>query len=147
MAPALPWIGLALSAVGTMSSMSGNSQQAAASKSAYKDQELVIGQETALNKAAAEKQNRAILAKNQARSAASGVDPSSGSPLEFDLEQAFNAGMQEQAIQWGGDLRKRAAKMGSYNVSQALPGQQAGALIQGASQMASWYDKSGGFKP
>lgn len=142
MAQALPFIMMAMTVASTVSSMAGNSQQAAASQSAYKDQELVIGQETALNKAAAEKQNRAILAKNQARSAASGVDPSSGSPLEFDLEQAFNAGMQEQAIQWGGDLRKRAAKMGSYNVAQALPGQQAGALLQGGSQMAQWYGKS-----
>ncbi len=147
MAQALPFIMMAMTVASTVSQMAGNSQQASASKDAYKEQAKIIDQETALNRAAAAKQNQFVLAKNQARQAAAGVDTSSGSPLEYDLEQAFNAGMQESTIQWEGDLKKRQAKMGAYNVGQALPGAQTGALLQGGSQLASWYGKSSWGKP
>src|SRR3989304_3217670 len=131
----MEWLPAIFTAVGTVSEMAGNAQQAGASRRAFKEEANVIATQTRLNREAAAKQNRFIIAKNQARTAAAGVESGSGSPLAFDLEQAFNAGMQEQTIQWEGDVRRRAALMGSYNVSQELPGKQFGALLQGGSKL------------
>jgi hypothetical protein len=64
----------------------------------------------AINKAAVERQGAHVIAKNQARAAAGNVDPFSGSPLETELENAFNVGQQKALIDYDTRTKIRRSK-------------------------------------
>lgn len=138
---AVPYI---IAAVGTIGQMAGQNQQAQSQAQQYKESAKAIDVQTNLEVNAAEKQRQFALAKNQARTEAGGIASGSGSPLEFELENAFNSGMNEASIRYSGDIKKRQAKFGVQSANAA----GTASTFQGIGQLGSiggqWYKASGG---
>ncbi len=135
----IPYVSMAIQAVSTVSQVAGGIGQANQASREAKREAQAISTQTAMERAAAARQHEAILAKNEVRSAASGLDAFSGTPYEFNLSQAFNAGLNEASLQYAGDLRRRAALMGGYN-ARATRGQTiAKGIGQFGSILGNWY--------
>jgi hypothetical protein len=134
--------GLLMSALGTVGEVVGGIFQANQQASAYEDEAKAVGYQTRLERQAAEKRNQQIISRNRAMAAGAGIDPFSGSSLEVEFANAFDAGMNEASIQYAGDVRKRAAKMGASQSRGQIPGLIFSGLSKGGSIMGNWYGQT-----
>src|SRR3990167_8122947 len=129
MAQIVPFIPMIIQAVGTIASMAGGVAQASQAQKRAAD-------------AAAEKQEIWALAKNQARTEAGGVASGSGSPLEFELLNAYTSGENRAWNRYAYDLQKRQAQWGGINARSKA----GAALCEGIGDFASiggkWYKAS-----
>jgi len=142
MAQIVPFIPMIIQAVGTIASMAGGVAQASQAQQQSKDEVAAIQAQKRAADAAAEKQEIWALAKNQARTEAGGVASGSGSPLEFELLNAYTSGENRAWNRYAYDLQKRQAQWGGINARSKA----GAALWEGIGDFASiggkWYKAS-----
>lgn len=128
-------IAAATSAVATVASTVSATQQASAQSKADRDaaqQSIAAAQ---LDESADRRRSSQIIAKQQATAAASGLDISSGTPLELEMNSAFNAEMNALKIRQQGVMDKNYY----MNRSRQARAQVPGLLFQGIGSLASQY--------
>lgn len=101
-----------------------------------------IGKQTEMDVAAERRQNEELLSKQRALGAASGVDITSGSPLETALKAAYEGEMNAQKIQYQGDLRKQSKKFEARQYQNSIYGTAVGGLLNSASLLGRFANKS-----
>lgn len=79
------------------------------------------------------------LGKQRATIAASGLDPSSGSPLEFMLESARQGELEAQTVRYGGEFRRRSKLAEAKLARRQIPGLAFGGLARTGSIMGQWF--------
>lgn len=131
-----------LDVFGTIGQAVGGANQARQQSRAYKQQAAQIDAQTTLERAAAEKRNAMVMAKSRAVAGAAGVDPNSGTPLEVELDNAFNAAMNEASIQYAGDINAYNARTKGRQIKAAIPGLYAQGALKGGGILSQWYGKS-----
>lgn len=135
----LSQVATTLANVGTLGKTIGDIAGANRSAQAYQEQAKAIGIQSKLEINAQKKKDLYTLSKNQARTEASGIVSGSGSPLEFELENAFNSGMNLASMKYAGDLRKRNALLSASNQTGQIPG----LIFSGLSSIAgNWWRSS-----
>jgi len=128
--------------IGAIGSMIGGIGQANRQGQAYDDaaQANILEKRRALE--VDKKETDRLLAKNQARTEAGGIVSGSGSPLEFELENAFTAGMNRAWKGWEYDWRTKQLKSQAGYARGQIPGMLFGGLTNLASIGGKWYTAS-----
>jgi len=134
-----------LQAVGTAAQVGSAIQQADAQAKLGEEQAALINEETRLTREASQRRYRQVIGRNRAVAAGAGVDPFSGSPLEIELANAFEQGMNEELETYSGKSRAYQARLGAHFQRRAIPGMAIGGAAQiGSSVMGDWYKKTRG---
>jgi len=107
-------IGVGLSTASQVQASKANAQAAKA-----ESQQLQASQQ--MDMAATRQENRAVLSKQLAMSAASGVDTTSGSPLENALQSAYEGEMNALKIGYGYDIRRNAKRYEAGRYTAQIP--------------------------
>lgn len=95
-------------------------------------------QAAAAEEAADRRRTQRILSKQRAIGAASGVDISSGSLLEFILDSAKEAELSALNIRYGGALKSQSKLQESELAERTIPGIAFGGTAKGATILGEW---------
>jgi hypothetical protein len=123
------------SAVATVASTVSSANQAGAQSRADRDAAQESINAAHLDESVDRRRSAQIIAKQQATAAASGLDISSGTPLELKLDSSFNAEMNALAIRQKGITDKNYYLNRSRQARAQIPGM----LFEGVGKLASNY--------
>jgi len=140
----MEFIPLALSFAGTIGQVIGGIGQARQQERDTKAEAASIAAQTAIEQRQERDKTRRILGKQQAIAAASGLDPSSGTPLEIALDSAFQGEMNALNIGYSGALRRTSKLREAKYARQSIPGIIFGGLTGGGSILGDWWSKNRG---
>jgi len=118
-----------VSGIGSAVSTIGGVQRASATASSADYEAKQIQQQTNIAVANERQKNKEILSKQQAIAAASGVETTSGSPLEIALDSAYQGEMNALRIGYTGESQRQAAKYKARLARSQIPGIIGGNLI------------------
>ncbi len=136
----LGYAGTALSAAGYASGTAGEASRTKAEAKALEDQADLIDAETQFERRAQQRRVRQVLGRNRATAGASGVSPFTGTPLEVELSNQFEAGLNDSLISFAGGERARQARLGASYARNSVPGIIFGGLASGAgASLSNWY--------
>lgn len=128
--------------IGTFGQVIGGIGQASSQARAYDDRAKAVRAQAALQFQADKKEAESGLAKNQARTEAGGIASGSGSPLEFELDNAFTAGKNRALRRWASEIDARSLEGQAASARAQIPGLIFEGLTQGASHLGKWYKAS-----
>lgn len=143
---AMDWLSVgstALNLAGTASGATAEAQRASSQADALEEQAGAIEAQTELERRANNRRTRQILSRNRNVAAASGVDPFSGSPLELELSNRFEADLTNTLLGVGGRAASRNNMLQARGLRQSIPGLVAGNIGKGAgSILGDWYRRT-----
>ena len=142
---ALPIAGLALGALGTFGATSANVSSLKAQSQAAEAEAASIGETTAMLERESRRTSLLASGKGRAIAASSGLDPSSGSPLMNDLENARQSELEALQIRRTGTLAQQGKQFQSQLAKKSIPGAIAAGVGQFGSILTNWMNK-GGYK-
>jgi hypothetical protein len=129
-------VGAAAQLAGTAISTQAAATQARAQGVAYNEQAQAIEEQSRFEQQAQERQHKRVIARNRAISGAAGVDPFSGSSLEAELSNWFDAGMNEGLNRYGGQVQARQSRIMGTGFKSQIPSMYAAGAAGGISD---WY--------
>lgn len=136
----LGYAGTALSAAGYASGTAGEASRTKAEAKALEDQAELIDAETQFERRAQQRRVRQVLGRNRAMAGAAGIDPFSGTSLEVELANQFEAGLNDSLLSFSGGERARQARLGASYSRNAVPGIIFGGAASGAgASLSNWY--------
>ena len=132
---------LLISAVGTIGSTVAGISQARGQARAAELEGQMARDKAQIEERQYRSRAATILGKQEAIIGASGVDPSTGTPLEVMMDQARKAEEEALTIRYGGELEEYSARTRARQARGQIPGIIAGGIGQGGSLLSQYMKK------
>lgn len=133
--PVLPIIGIALAAAGTATSVVGQVKAGSAAQQAGEYNANVATEQATIKENEQRLADKQVLSTARANAGSSGIEATSGSPLDVMAESARRAEINALIIRRGGVLDAYAARKAGNQAQSAARIGAAGTLLTGASSI------------